>query len=332
VTRILVLAEERRGELRTVSAEAVSAGLELNRAAGAELVVAIAAADPSRYEAALAFAGVDEIVGVATGVEHFEPHVAQAALEALIDELGPAVVVCGQSADAQGFAAAVAARGKHGFASDVLRVGWEGGGVVAERGSHGGRLIAELEFPGLETTILLTRVGAFAPATASDGDAPAMRRLDPDLPAPRSEHLGFVEPIRDEVDITAEHFLLSIGRGVRDAEQAAALGDLADRLGATMTGSRPAIDAGWVPRSRGVGQSGKAVAPKVYLALGISGAAQHLAGIRGAGTVIAVNTDPGAPIFEVADYGAVADLGAVADALLSRARGSRTASAGAGPA
>ena len=316
MTRVLVVAEERRGAVREVTAEAVGAGLELKRASGCELLVAIAAADPSGYEAALSFAGVDELVGVATGVERFEPHVAEAALELLIAELEPAVVVIGQSADAQGFAAAVAARGGYGFASDVLGVGWDGGAVIAARGARGGKLVAELEFPGRATTILLTRVGAFAPAALSEG-VPPTRRLDGELPGPRCEHLGYVEAASDEVDITKEEFLLSIGRGVRDAEQAAELGELAERLGATLTGSRPAIDAGWVPRTRGVGQSGKAVAPKVYLALGISGAAQHLAGIRGAGTVIAVNTDPQAPIFDIADYGAVADLGEVSTALLA---------------
>lgn len=310
---ILVIAETRRGELREVTAGSIAAGNELKQASGERLIVAVVASDPDRFAPELRYEGIDEIVTVPTAYEHFEPHVAEAALESLIGELRPSVVILSHGADSLGYAAAVAARGGHGFGSDVTRVAWDGGPIVW-REVYGGKLEAKLDFLGKETTIVLVRIGAFPPAAATD-DTGAVRELATDLPAPRTEHLGFVEPKTDGVDITTADFLLSIGRGVGEQANVAWLEHLAERLGATISASRPVIDAGWIERSRGVGQSGKTVTPSIYLALGISGAGQHLAGIRGAGTIIAVNTDPTAPIFSIADYGVVADLFAVAAAL-----------------
>jgi electron transfer flavoprotein alpha subunit len=118
-----------------------------------------------------------------------------------------------------------------------------------------------------------------------------------------------------DVDITKAEFLLSLGRGIEEKDNIERFEELADKFGATLSVSRPLVDAGWVPGARQVGQSGKTVKPKVYLALGISGAVQHLAGMRTAETIIAVNTDPEAPIFGVAHYGAVMDMFELADEL-----------------
>ena len=143
-----------------------------------------------------------------------------------------------------------------------------------------------------------------------------MRAVDLDLSgAARTEHLGFVEAATADVDITKAEFLLSIGRGIEDKDNIPRFAELADRLGATLSSSRPLVDAGWMDSSRQVGQSGKTVKPRLYLAMGISGAVQHLAGMRAADTIIAVNSDPEAPIFGVAHYGAVADMFEVADGL-----------------
>jgi electron transfer flavoprotein alpha subunit len=130
-----------------------------------------------------------------------------------------------------------------------------------------------------------------------------------------TEHVSFEEVQDTGVDITKAPFLVSIGRGVADKDEIPRFEALAERFGATLSVSRPLVDAGWMPSARQVGQSGKTVKPRVYLALGISGAVQHLAGMRTAETIIAVNTDPEAPIFGVAHYGAVADLFEVADEL-----------------
>jgi electron transfer flavoprotein alpha subunit len=309
---VLVVAEARRGELRDVTFELIGAARELMGAG--PLFVAVIDKDPSRYRDRLAVDGVDAILAVATPNEHFEPHVAQRALEGLIAEELPNVVVLGHTIDSLGFAPAVAARGGHGFASDVLRVSWEDEGAVVGRSAYGGKLEAEVDFPGRDTALLLLRAGSFEPAESGDG-SPEWREVSLDLGETRSEHVEFREVEAGDVDITKADFLLSVGRGIEDKDNLEQFEELADKLGATLSVSRPLVDAGWVTNARQVGQSGKTVKPKVYLALGISGAVQHLAGMRGADTIIAVNTDPEAPIFSVAHYGAVADLFDVAEQL-----------------
>jgi len=172
-----------------------------------------------------------------------------------------------------------------------------------------------LEFPDKDCTLVMLRPGMFEPVAA--GTQPTATR-DVQLAldgVAATEHLGFEEVQETDVDITKAPFLVSIGRGVEDKDELPRFEALAERFGATLSVSRPLVDAGWMPSARQVGQSGKTVKPRVYLALGISGAVQHLAGMRTADTIIAVNTDPEAPIFGVAHYGAVADLFDVADEL-----------------
>jgi electron transfer flavoprotein alpha subunit len=310
---ILIVAETRRGELRDVSLELIAAGRSLKQAAGGPLAVAVVAPEPARFADALGVEGVDEVLLVSTPVEHFEPHVAQAALETLIESEAPKLVLVGHTIDGMGFAPAVAARLRLGFASDVVRAGWEQG-PVATRGAYGDKLVAELEFPERDQTLLMIRAGAYEPARGV-GSAHA-REVPVDLSGTaRSEHVEFREAAVGDVDITRAEILVSVGRGIGDKDNLPQFEQLADRMGATLSVSRPLVDAGMISSSRQVGQSGKTVKPKVYLALGISGAVQHLAGMQKAETIIAVNTDPEAPIFTVAHYGAVADLFEVAEEL-----------------
>jgi len=301
---VLVVAEARRGELRDVTFELIGAA---KRLAAGPVSVALVDHEPSRFRDRLAADGVDAVLAVTTPNEHFEPHVAQRALEALIDRERPSVVVLGHTIDSLGFAPAVAARGGHGFASDVTRVSSEGGSLVVGRSAYGGKLEAELDFPGRETVLLLLRAGTFEPAEAGGG-SPEWRDVSVELGEPRSEHVEFREVEAGDVDITKADFLLSVGRGIEDKDNLEQFEGLAERMGAILSVSRPLVDAGWVSNARQVGQSGKTVKPKVYLALGISGAVQHLAGMKNADTIIAVNSDPEAPIFNVAHYGVVADL------------------------
>ena len=311
---VLVVAETRRGELRDVSLELLTAAREVAEGMGGRLVVAVIGADAERFGSELGAEGVDEVLAVSAPCEHFEPHVWQRALSALIESERPALVLLGHTIDSLGFAPAVAAGLGLGFATDVTTISWDGG-PRARRGAYGEKLQAELEFPGKACTLLTVRPGIFAAAAAGAGSAPT-RAVDLELEgAARTEHLEFVEVTAGDVDITKADFLLSIGRGVEDKDNLPRFEKLAERLGATLSVSRPLVDAGWMPNARQVGQSGKTVKPRVYLALGISGAVQHLAGMRNADTIIAINTDPEAPIFGVAHYGAVADLFEVADEL-----------------
>jgi electron transfer flavoprotein alpha subunit len=308
---ILVVAESRRGELREVSQELVGAALALKEQAGGRVVVAVIGADAGEHAEALGATGVDELLTVASPTESFEAHVHAGALEALIEQETPALVLLGHTIDSLGFGPAVAATLGLGFASDVTALGWDDG-PVATRGGYGGKLQVELDFPGKQTTLLMLRAGGFEAAQGSG--AATIRAVEAAVQG-RTEHLGFREVEAGDVDITKAEFLLSVGRGIDDKDALPQFEELAEKMGATLSASRPLVDAGWVANARQVGQSGKTVKPKVYLALGISGAVQHLAGMQNADTIIAVNTDPEAPIFRVAHYGAVADLFDVADEL-----------------
>ncbi len=307
---VVVVAEVRRGELRPVTLELIGAARALSEQGAGPVTVALIAGAQAHIEQ-VALAGVQAVLVVSTPQEHFEAHVTQTAAQALVDQLRPAVVLTGHTIDSLGFAPALAARGGLGFASNVTGVQWGEQGLLAERGAYGEKLIAELDFPGKDTVVLLLRPGAFAPAEGA-GDARVERAQLELAGVARTEHLELREPPAGDIDITKADFLLSIGRGVEDEDQIAGLEALAASMGATLSASRPLVDAGWISSARQVGQSGRTVTPKVYLALGISGAVQHLAGMSKAQTIIAVNSDPEAPIFGVAQYGAVADLFEVA--------------------
>ena len=307
--KALVVAEHVRGELRPVTLELISAARDL----GGPVEVAVMAADPSALTDAVDVEGVDEILAVRVEQEAFENDVHQAAVESLVEEHDPRAVLMGFTVDAMGYAPALAAKLGLGFASDVFALRDEGGEIVAERSYYGAKVNAEVEFPGHDRVVLLVRPTSWQPA----GGAGSATVTEVAVPAAssRARHRDWVEVQAGDVDITTADFLLSVGRGVGEKENLEQFEELAGRMGATLSVSRPLVDAGWVPNSRQVGQSGKTVKPKVYLALGISGAVQHLAGMKTSGTIIAVNSDPEAAIFNVAHYGAVADLFDVADEL-----------------
>ena len=305
----LVVAEHLRGELRPVTFELVTAARELE----GPLTVLVVGADAAALAEQANVEGVDEILTCAAGPEEFENDVAQAALEAAIEDVHPDVVLLGFTINSMGFAPAVAAKLGAGFASDVFAVSRDGGSVVAQRSFYGAKVNAEVEFPGAEPVVLLLRPTSWPPAEGA-GSAQTRDLASPSVDS-RARHKDYQEVAAGDVDITTADFLLSIGRGIGEKDAIPQFEELADKMGATLSVSRPIVDAGWMANARQVGQSGKTVKPKVYLALGISGAVQHLAGMKTASTIIAVNTDPEAAIFNVAHYGAVADLFEVADEL-----------------
>jgi electron transfer flavoprotein alpha subunit len=305
---VLIVAEHLRGELRPITLELVSAAQELE----GPVAVAVIAKDPSALTDAVDVDGVYEILSVKVDQEEFENDVYQQAVEQLIEQREPQVILLGFTVNSMGYGPAVAAKLGLGFASDVFAVREEGG-LVATRAFYGSKVHAEVEFPGHDRVLLLLRPTAWPPAEGS-GNA-KVEEVSVAISGSQARHKEFVDVATGDVDITTADFLLSIGRGIGDKENLAQFEELAGKMGATLSVSRPLVDQGWMPNSRQVGQSGKTVKPKVYLALGISGAVQHLAGMKTSGTIIAVNSDPEAAIFNVAHYGAVADLFEVAEAL-----------------
>jgi electron transfer flavoprotein alpha subunit len=305
----LVVAEHLRGEIRPVTLELISAAKEL----GAPTTVLVIGDNPASLADAVNVEGVEEILTYAVDADEFENDLYQADVEAAIEEKQPDVVLLGFTVNSMGFGPALAAKLGTGFASDVFAVSRQGDSIVAQRSFYGAKVSAELEFPGHDRVILLLRPTTWPPAEGS-GNAQTTELTTPAVES-RARHKDFVEVATGDVDITTADFLLSIGRGVGEKEAIGQFEELADKMGATLSVSRPIVDAGWMTNARQVGQSGKTVKPKVYLALGISGAVQHLAGMKTSGTIIAVNTDPEAAIFNVAHYGAVADLFEVAEEL-----------------
>lgn len=306
---VLVVVEHIRGVVRDVTRELITAGRELG-----PVTVAVIARDPGALVESVNVEGVTEIVTVEVASDEFENDAFQAALEALIAERRPQVTLLGFTVNSMGYGPAVATKLGLGFASDVHGVALEGDAVVATRSFYGSKVSAELEFPGTDGVLLLLRPTAWAPAEGQGGASVSSLAVAA-VPS-RARHLEIVEPpVSADVDITQAGFLLSIGRGIGDKENVEMFQELAQKMGATLSVSRPLVDAGWMPASRQVGQSGKTVKPTVYLAFGISGAVQHLAGMKTSGTIIAINTDPEAAIFNVAHYGARADLFDVAEEL-----------------
>jgi electron transfer flavoprotein alpha subunit len=308
---VLVVAEHLRGELRPITLELVSAAQALPEEK--PVTVAVIARDPAPIAAAADVAGVDEIVTVRTEQDEFENDVYQAAVEQLVAERKPRVTLLGFTINSMGYGPAVAAKLGLGFASDVFSLDGQSSGLVVERAFYGSKVHAELEFPNHDQVLLMIRPTAWAPAEGAGSAAASELEVSP--PASRARHVRFEEAATGDVDITSADFLLSVGRGIGEQENLPRFEELAGKMGATLSVSRPLVDQGWMPNSRQVGQSGKTVKPKVYLALGISGAVQHLAGMKTSGTIIAVNSDPEAAIFNVADFGAVADLFEVTEEL-----------------
>ena len=306
---VLVVAEHLRGQVRDVTRELITAGRDLG-----PVTVAVIGQDPGALVDAVNVKGVEEIVTVAIPAGEFENDAYQAAVEALIVNRRPRVTLLGFTVNSMGYGPAVAVKLGLGFASDVHGVALEGDAVIATRSFYGSKVSAELEFPGAESVLLLLRPTVWAPAEGGGGGH--MTSFEVTAVPSRARHLELVEATAStDVDIAQADFLLSIGRGIGDKENVEMFRELAEKMGATLSVSRPLVDAGWMPASRQVGQSGKTVKPAVYLAFGISGAVQHLAGMKTAGTIIAVNTDPEAAIFNVAQYGAKADLFDVAEEL-----------------
>lgn len=307
---VLIVAEHLRGQIRPITLELVSAAKEL----GEETAVAVIAKDPSSIADQVDVEGVNEIVSVKVEQEEFENDVYREAVEQLISDRSPDVVLVGFTVNGMGYAPALAAKLGIGFASDVFALRRDRDELVAERSFYGSKVNAEIDFPGHDRVLLMIRPTSWQPA---EGEGAAVEaELEAGVTGSRARHTDFEEIASSgDVDITSADFLLSVGRGVGEKENLETFEGLAEKMGATLSVSRPLVDQGWMPSSRQVGQSGKTVKPKVYLALGISGAVQHLAGMKTSGTIIAVNTDPEAAIFNVAHYGAVADLFEVAEEL-----------------
>jgi electron transfer flavoprotein alpha subunit len=312
---VLAVADHRRGELREVSYELVTAGRELAESLGEELHVAVVSGDVEGFAEHLSLDGVDTIHTVDHG-EEFNHDVYVQALEALDAELAPTVLLMPNSVNGLDYAPAVASSLGLPLVSDAVDLTWDDG-LTATREMYASKVETTVEVDA-DRVAVTVRGGEWRPT--DDAGSPSVEAFDltVDESRVRSRVTGFEEVAGGDVDIADADVLVSVGRGIEEEENIELVEELADVLDATLSASRPIVDNGWLPKNRQVGQSGKVVTPDVYLAVGISGAVQHVAGMKGSDTIIAINTDPNAPIFDIADYGIVGDLFDVVPALVEQ--------------
>ncbi|PCR92490.1 electron transfer flavoprotein subunit alpha/FixB family protein [Natrinema ejinorense] len=305
MTDVLAVADHRRGELRDVSYEIITAGRQLADETGGDLHLAVISGTVDDFADKLNREGVDAIHTVSHG-EEFNHDVYTQAITQLYDELAPQYVLTPNSVNGLDYAPAIANQLDLPVVTDTIGLDNDGETLVATREMYGGKVETTNE---LEGDAVVTIRGAEWPAAEGTGDA-AIEAFDADIDedAIGSTVNGFEEVGGGDVDISEADLLVSVGRGIEEEENLDLIRDLADTLGATLSSSRPIVDNGWLPKNRQVGQSGKVVTPDVYIAIGISGAVQHVAGMKGSDTIVAINTDPNAPIMDIADYAIVDDL------------------------
>ncbi|HMD69820.1 MAG TPA: electron transfer flavoprotein subunit alpha/FixB family protein [Bryobacteraceae bacterium] len=249
-------------------------------------------------------------------LKHYTADGFTTALRQLIERVAPRFVLFPHSYQVRDFLPKLAASMGRVAVSDAVSHRIDGGQVVLVRQLFQGKVYVDMRFAGGAPHFASLQAGAYRAEQAEAGEAP-VETFVPRLAAGdiRTRPLPMFREGERNVDLTAAEIVVSVGRGVKEAENIAVVEKLARALGAELAASRPICDAGWLPISRQVGSSGQTVAPKLYVAVGISGAIQHLVGMKGSRTVVAINKDPNAPIFEVADYGVVGDLFEVVPAL-----------------
>lgn len=314
---VFVVVEHLKGAPSEVSFEMIGKGKELASALGGECVAVVLGKDAGGI--ASACGGADR----ALLLEHdtlaeFNPEAHAKALRALLAERKPRMTLVSSSSKGMDLAADVALGLGVPVATNVGGIAVEDGTVVVTSQLYGGKLWAEAEVSG-ETCVLSVLAGGFPADAGRGGGAPNVETVAPEgLDGLRTTFEALVTPEAADVDITKEDVLVSVGRGIESADNLEIVKELADAIGCPLSASRPVVDAGWLPKSRQVGKSGVSVKPKIYIAIGISGAPEHIQGMKDASTIVAINTDPNAPIFDVAHYGVTADLFDVVPALAEK--------------
>jgi electron transfer flavoprotein alpha subunit len=305
---IWVVAEQFQGRLNDVTFELLGKGRELAGALGVKLAVALLGHETPRLIGELGAADVVYVVD-RPELREFTADAYAALLEAGLKDAQPRLILMGSTSVGLDLLSFLSASADLPCIDNCTRLDLKDGCLVATSQIYGGKIFAEVALPPT-TTLVAVVPGAFPTEAGKVSGQPVV--ISPPL-AP--EHLGtrtafrkWIEPPPGDVDITKAPVLISIGRGIKNAENVPQAQELADLLGGAVSGSRPVIDQGWLPKTRQVGKSGMTVKSKLYLALGISGAPEHVEGMKGAEFIVAINTDPQAPIFNIAHYGAVADL------------------------
>jgi len=320
---VWTIAEQRDGEIRKISYELVSEGRRLADALGQELTVVLLGADIKDKAGEFGAYGADKVL--VADDPRLEPYTTDAyvsVISQLVKANDPALLLLGASVQGKDLAGRLAARLDVAMAQDCTAFAVEEGNLVATRPIYAGKAYAKVTFVNSWPQLATARTKVMAvnepdPSRTAEVSDATFTLDDAELKT------KVVEALRDEsgkVDLTEADKIVSGGRGMKGPENYNILEELADVIGASVGASRSAVDAGWRPHTDQVGQTGKVVSPNLYVACGISGAIQHLAGMSTSKIIVAINKDPDAPIFQKADYGVVADLFDVVPALTEEAK------------
>jgi electron transfer flavoprotein alpha subunit len=305
MSNVLVYAEHAHGHLPKATAVAVTAGKKLAAISGGQTILAVLGSGIGEVAAHAAKLGADKVVTLDnSAVEHALADVTALTLKALAESVGANTVVFAATSKGRDIAPRLAAAMDAAIASDVTEINADG---TLVRPMNAGNVFATVELVG-DKKVISVRTTAFDAATGSGCPVEASS-VAPALPSKPARFISIEETKSDRPVLTEASRVVSGGRGLKNGENFnTVLAPLCDALGAAMGASRAAVDAGYVPNDLQVGQTGKVVAPNLYVAVGISGAIQHLAGMKDSKIIVAINKDAEAPIFQVADYGLVADL------------------------
>jgi electron transfer flavoprotein alpha subunit len=318
VSGVLAVLEQRDGALHKMSLEALAASQQI----GAELDLPVFAAVIGKGVEAVAPSLAGYKLARVHAIEHdlleqYTPDGYAAAVKQLIEKHGPKYVIFPHTYQVRDFAPKLATSLDRVLVSDVIAHRIDDADLVLVRQLFQGKINADVRFAGDPPHFASIQAGAFRADTLQRGTS-TVETTVPDLKPEqiRTKPLELFRESARAVDLGAAQIIVSVGRGIKEAENIPVVQKLADALGAELAASRPICDNGWLPLDRQVGSSGQTVSPKMYVAVGISGAIQHLVGMKGSKTIVAINKDPEAPIFEVADYGIVGDLFEVVPALI----------------
>lgn len=322
---ILVIAEQREGKLNRVSLETVAAAQAISKETGWPVEVVLPGSGIAALAQELATKAVERVY--ALDAPALEPYTSDAyvyALRQFLTEKQPKLVLFPHTYQVRDFAPRLALGLDRTLISDAVGYRYESGRLLFTRQMFQGKFSADVTFAGDAPWLATIQIGAFRADQAATGSAPAENVSAAVQPgASRVQPHEVFQEAKQAVDLTQAEVIVAVGRGIREQKNLTLAEDLAKALGGEVAASRPICDNGWLPLDRQIGSSGQTVAPKLYFALGISGAIQHIVGMKGARTIVAVNKDPEAPIFEIADVGVVGNLFDVVPALTEEIKKAR---------
>ena len=318
--KILVIAEQRQGKWNNASFETLAAAQQIASALSGSVAALVIGKGVDALAAELAGKNVAEVLQVEQDLlESYTPDGYCIALKQAIESAKPQLVLFPHTYQVRDFAPKLAAMLGKGMIGDCVGYRNESGKLVFVRQMFQGKTAADVTFLGEGPWFASFQSGAFRAdqLKASDSGARPIHRVTIELKAEqiRTKPLELFKEAKSAVDLTQALLIVAVGRGIKAPENIPQAEAVAKAMGAEIAASRPICDEGWLPMERQIGSSGQTVAPKLYLALGISGAIQHVVGMKGARTIVAINKDQNAPIFEIADYGVVGDIFEIMPAL-----------------